>query len=777
MTAMGSTAPGAVQIAPVSYIFSLEGESVPAWRVAKLTLKEGISELYACDLELMTPDAAADTDALYGAACTLQIGRPTALGKLARKLSGIVTMVEWRGVLNEATIVKVRVEPALAALGKCSNSRIFSELSISDILQDVLTAGLTPYQRAVRLELDRTYEKREYTVQYSETDLDFVMRLMAEEGIFFYFDHEGTAEELVLTDANAKCLAYESVDGKPIPIVNAGAPQDLMPTETLKELFAAKHLCSTGVVLRDFDWTQPRLDLSRDKADTAARGRNLFEYPEPQVLSVYDVGKKIYTNEEGMLHAQLRLEEVAAGVQQLAGASNVSGLSAGQVIEVSTNVIGPLGTEYLVTHVEHEGESPEVLSGHTTTDVAHKSRYQNTFTCIPLEVPYRPRRRPRRVMPGPETAKVVNEGGSEEVFTDEHGRVKVLFHWARPAGSDDKQLSCFLRVVQPWAGAGFGVVFLPRVGMEVMVQFLDGNPDRPIITGCVYNGENAHPYLLPDDKTKSVIKTSSSPGNKGSNELRFEDAADKEEVYLHAQKDLNEVVKNNHTLSVTANQTVTVTKNRTKTIKENETNKVEGERATTVTKKETETFDDTRTITVKKDDTLTVTEGGRTVDVKSKLKETYRGDRETTIDSKDKLEVNAGSGSAKKETIVHGEYEITADKHFKLVQGNDQLMVCDAVTLTSAGDITLQNEGTTIKGEKSGKLSLSATKEVSIVCGSASITLKSDGKIEITGMNVTAGSANNNIKFEPAGTTVSGVKVTSTAVGIHEIQGALIKIG
>ena len=244
--------------------------------------------------------------------------------------------------------------------------------------------------------------------------------------------------------------------------------------------------------------------------------------------------------------------------------------------------------------------------------------YSNTFHCIPAEVPFRPPRVTRKPhVQGVQTAIVVGPPG-EEIYTDEHARVKVQFHWDRQGKNDDKS-SCWIRVSQLWAGQGWGAVWLPRIGHEVIVDFIEGDPDRPIITGRVYHAQNVPPYPLPDEKTKSTIKSDSTIGGGGSNEIRFEDKKDAEEIYTHAQKDQNEVVENDMTTKVGRDQTITVGQDRTRTIDRDETIAVKGKRTETVDKDETVTVKGARTKKVNKDETVTIVLN-RTTSVKQKEK-------------------------------------------------------------------------------------------------------------------------------------------------------------
>lgn len=747
---------GAGPLKPARFRVKLDGCAEADWRVRRLELREGLSEPYRCTLDLEGAHAGSSATALQGSSCVVLVER----GTRVRRLCGIVTRVEWRGKVGDAVSVRLRVEPALAALAQTRDCRIFQEASVKDVLGAVLSP-LSGYGREVKLQLDRSYEPREYTTQYDESDLDFALRLMSEEGIFFFFDHSGEHEQLILVDGNKKCPPHESERGEPVPIVTSRSAPQLLPMESIERLHVEQRMGSTGVVLRDFDWTQPRLDLTQPQEKPKGTQRTVYEYPSPCVIAGYDEGQKRYTREEAQLRVKLRNEELGARRWACLGDSNLTGLAAGQILEVGGEVEPHHARKYLILGVEHEGQAAEMLED--PRNPATGREYRNRFTCIPLDVPYRPPLADRVVVHGPQTATVVGPPG-QEIHTDAHGRIKVQFHWDRQGNGDDRS-SCFVRVAQAWAGGGWGFVFLPRVGMEVVVQFLEGNPDRPLVTGCVYNGDNVPPYELPAQKTVSAIKSSSSPGGSGSNELRFEDAAGSEELFVHAQKDMNSVVENDRTATVKANDTTTVEGTQTNTVKDT--------RTTTVTGKETQTFEDSREVTVKANDTLTVETGTRTVDVKGKLTETYQGGRGATVQQGDALTVE---GSNKTDT-VHGEYSITADTHFKVSQNADQLLICDAITLKSAGDITIKNGACAITASAGGKLTVEAAAELRLTCGASSLTLKSDGTIEVNGTSkVNLSSGASTLALQPASASLNSAAITSTAMGIHDIQGAIVKV-
>jgi type VI secretion system secreted protein VgrG len=344
----------------------------------------------------------------------------------------------------------------------------------------------------------------------------------------------------------------------------------------------------------------------------------------------------------------------------------------------------------------------------------------------------------------------------QEIWTDKYGRVKVQFHWDR-YGNGDENSSCFVRVSQVWAGAKWGAMHIPRIGQEVIVDFLEGDPDRPIITGRVYNDDNKPPYDLPDNQTQSGIKSRSTPkgGPNNFNEIRFEDKKDNEELFIQAEKNQTTKVKHNQSISVGADRSVSVGGN--------ESISVTGTRSSTITKKETQTFKDDRVMTVAKTDTVTITEAHTG---------TYHGGRTETVDKGDTLTVNASD----KTTTVHGQFNITADKQFQVTQGANKLLVKNAVDVDSEGQIHLHNPKCSVD-LKDGKVVITAADEMTLVCGSATISLKKDGTIEINGaQKVQATGGGSGMELVAAGATMSGTKTTVSGTAVTEITGAIVKI-
>jgi len=512
--------------------------------------QESIAQPYSVEVILAAPaSVAVDEKALVGqdALLTVQLGDGT-----ARFFHGLVSRItRWdAGRGPDRQRYRVTVVPRLWTLRHTRHSRIFQEMTVPDIVHKVLGDAQVEHT----LSLQGTYAKREYCVQYRESDLDFVSRLLEEEGIFYYFEHTEDGHKMILNDASVTCPAMQGEAS----VVYREPSKMVAGSESVHEFSARTEIQPGAVVLRDFHFVRPALDLTATSTD-----------PEGEhALEIYDYPARYEEPGIGKTLAKVRLEELRARVEMATGASNCRRLLVGHTFELADHPVAELNRKYLLLSVRYVGHQPEVLTFEQSL-VTPKEPYRNEFLCIPADVPFRPQRAtPRPLIAGAQTAIVVGPPG-EEIHTDEHGRVKVQFHWDREGKNNDRS-SCWIRVSQAWAGQSWGALYLPRIGHEVVVEFLEGDPDRPIVTGSVYNGQNPPPIWLPDNKTQSTLRSNSSPGGDGSNELRFEDAAGREQIYLHAQKDFNIIVENDKTQEVRGNETLQVKKDRTKTIEGNQ---------------------------------------------------------------------------------------------------------------------------------------------------------------------------------------------------------------
>lgn len=546
---------GALAAGQAEFEFEVGPHGAGELLVLALEADEEVSAPFSADVTLAVPPGV-DVDAagLLGETAVVSVN----LGDgSSRYFHGIAAHVRaWEeGGGEDRRRLRVKVVPRLWLLGKNRQSRIFQGQSTVEIVEKVLGDGGVQMRKA----LSTSYPPREYCVQYGESDLDFVSRLLEEEGISYFFEHEQGQHTLVLADAPN---AAPELPGEP-RIVFREPTKMVAGAEAVFAFSERLEVRPTEFTLRDYDWERPALDLTSRAGGAALE---VYEYPGG------------YTNSSaGKALARVRLEEERARSAVSSGSSRSRRLVPGHVFELDEHPIDELNRKYLLVSVRHQGKQPEVLVSGT----GGHEEYRNDFVCIPADVPFRPERRtPRALVHGAQTAIVVGPAG-EEIFTDEHGRIKVQFHWDREGNHDDRS-SCWIRVSQAWAGPGWGALYLPRIGQEVVVEFLEGDPDRPIVTGAVYNGANPPPISLPAEKTRSTLKSSSSPGGNGSNELRFEDAAGSEEVYLHAQKDLDIVVENDKTQRVGGFEKLLVEKDRSRQVGGSQTLQVGKDDTTTV---------------------------------------------------------------------------------------------------------------------------------------------------------------------------------------------------
>lgn len=499
--------------------------------VARFALREAISTLYHCRLELISSELAVDFKAILGKPVLLTIAPA---GGSKRYLHGIITRFAQRPPEGGYARYEADLRPSLWVLGQRRNSRIFQEQAVPAIAETLIGEGQI---KALENKVQGKHPVRGYCVQYGESDLDFVSRLLEEEGIRYYFRH--TPEDghvLVLADGSEHppCPGVDGAEYNPSQKQAAGK-------EALHGFQREQHLLTARYVVGDFNFVDPKTDLTAES--TATLPQTLppgtfehFEYPAGQVKQGAETEGKMAFGEE---LAALRADAARAAAFAFSGESDIAGLVAGHKLKISGSPRPDFDGEVLLTAVETVGDQSENLgeSGGRGGGAAHLS---NRFICLPLkEVPlYRPpQRTPRPRMSGPQTALVVGPGG-EEIHTDEYGRVKVQFHWDRYGKGDDKS-SCWLRVAQSWAGNLWGAFVLPRIGMEVVVDFLDGDPDRPLVTGAVYNALTMPPYALPDKATQSVFKSQSSKGGGGTNEIRLDDKKDAEQIFVNAQMDFD----------------------------------------------------------------------------------------------------------------------------------------------------------------------------------------------------------------------------------------------
>ena len=680
-----------VVLPEVKWRFSAGRVDADAWSVVHLHARESMSDLYRAQVVLVMESGGGALDELLGARATLEMHRGAAM----RALRGVVSEVEELGTSAHHRFVRVDVVPALWTLSERSDCRIFQGRSTVDIVRAVLAAAGV-YQGSGALRIDGAldgYAPREYCVQYQETDLAFVRRLLEDEGIPFYFAHDGEdGEALVLAGDEHVWEPVLTLDGGPVRVLDAGTAT--ASAETLTWFDERHTLKPTTVVVRDFDFTRPRAALEM----TGRHGqgaRALYEYPARATITGYDEGSRVYTTHNTARLAKVRAEEHATRVHRSHGRGSVTGMTPGMRFTLANHERPELDRAYLVVTVEHRGYDwqslpedvlasarfREMLSDaglHGPDGVTGDGRYGNRIEAHridgnPASVPFRPARvTPRPVIEGPQTARVVGPAG-EEIHTDPHGRVKVQFHWDREGREDDNS-SCWMRVAQTMGGGNWGFVFIPRIGMEAVVNFLEGDPDRPIVTACVFNGENQPPYSLPENKTRTSFKTNTTPTDGGYNEIRFEDKKGLEQIFQQAQRNLDSLIKNDESHNVA--------RHRTKNVGGEEYNTIAKNRVSRVMENDAHTVDGNHDMEVHGAQ-------GQSLHVDNDRQVKVGGNQSTSIDKNQSTTVLMSSqetvGMAKA-VQVGMVYQVTVGMRFELVCGKSRL------TMDAGGNITLAGE-------------------------------------------------------------------------------------
>ena len=647
----------------------------------KLMLDElrGTEELgrpFLYELSMSSTEAKGDLTALLGSTITVTVVQP---GGSTRHFNGIIGRIAYAGMRSGARSYRIELRPWLWLLSHRRDCRIFQNKSAWDIITTVCrNAGFSDFED--KRQKSAGSETLEYCVQYDESTFDFVTRLMEEFGIYYYFEHSDGKHTVKFADDPSS----HSAIGAAIPFrtrqTNARAVAD-----HIWQWSSELAVVPGKVTFTDYNFTTSAADLTARSSQVASHKYGDFEvFAYPGLYPTAADGQKL---------TDVRVQDLAARRHVLFGTSNSRRLYTGCKFTLDEFYEESENTEYTViraTYTLSVGQLRAAAAG------ASRSTYRCDFEAIKGTTPFRLNRiTPHPLIRGPQTAKVVGEptgSAADEIVTDQYGRVKVRFYWARPdtpatqsaAEQNDQKASCWIRVAQIWAGATWGGMFIPRVGQEVVVEFLEGNPDRPIITGCVYNDAQKVPYALPDNKTRSTIKTNSSTGGGGFNELRFEDKKDSEEVFFQAQKDYNKKVLNNETVTITQDTTTTVEKgNRSVTVSE-------GNNSLTVSKG---------------NNSATVSEGNNSTTVS-------QGNNSTTVsEGNNSLTVSQG-----KNTVV-----VQSDNSLTVNEGNHTITITAGSSTISAGQ----------------SITIKANEKITLQVGASSITISQTG-VSISGPEVTA---------------------------------------
>ena len=500
--------------------------------VYSFTGQEEVCKPYEFTIELVSKSDSEDILGLLGTPAYLSIKDRSGEKRLVH---GLIREMEQLHTANIFTHYRCILVPRLWFLDQITDHRIFQHLSVVDIIQKILKEqGFT--NDASSFKLSAKYDEREYCVQYGETDLHFISRLCEEEGIYFYFEHSENGHTLCFSDREGG----PKISGESDIRYYQGSGH-IADTSVISRLKFNEGINSNAAAYREWNFTQPRLSLSVKEEETDTKkapvpqGMLLEQYRYPHIYDMRDPGSR---------YAKLQVLRQLTYAKWIECESDVSRYLPDSVFNVNQYPRDEVNTGWWVAKILHEGEQPQVLEHEAPSDRGLK--YKSTVTAIPETTRFIPAlEHPKALIQGDQTAIVTGPSG-EEIYPDEYGRVKVQFFWDREGNYDDKT-TCWIRASNGWAGGQYGIMAVPRVGHEVIVSFINGDPDRPIITGRVYHKLNMPPYELPANKTRTVFKSMSTPGKehetRGFNEFRVEDRAGEEEIYVHAEKDINTYTK------------------------------------------------------------------------------------------------------------------------------------------------------------------------------------------------------------------------------------------
>ncbi|MFK8017522.1 MAG: type VI secretion system Vgr family protein [Gammaproteobacteria bacterium] len=668
--------------------------------------------------------------------------RIDAHGEKSRYFSGMVSRFTQMASSGDFACYEIIARPWAWFLTRNSDCRMFQEMTVPEIIKQVFRdRGFSDFDDRLK----GNYRTWEYCVQYRETDFNFVSRLMEQEGIYYFFEHTEDTHTLVMCDsysAHKTTPDYETMEFFP------RAPGQRRERDHLFDWNVSQQVQPGKFAINDFDFKKPKNELlAEDKTtrDHALSGFEIYDYPGEYV-----------DKPDGSQYVQVRNEEQHTKYEQARASGDARGLSTGGLFKLTNYPREDQNKEYLIVSATYEliSDSYEVGAG------SAPQPFHIDITVMDAEAPFRSARTTAKPMvQGPQTAVVVGAAG-EEIYCDEYGRVKVKFHWDRYAAGDETS-SCWVRVAQVWAGAKWGSMHIPRIGQEVIVDFLEGDPDRPIITGRVYNGDNMPHYALPANQTRSGLMSRSTKGGgvDNCNEIRFEDKKDEEEFYVHAEKDHNTVVENNQTikvgfddkepgdreLSVHNDERVSIGQNRTETVGANETISIGANRTEDVAKDESITIGENRTESVGSNESISIGDN-RTESVGSNESISVGGSRTLSVDKDETTTISANRtedvgknetisiAGDRSESVGKGEEVQVAKDRSHSIGKNDSLDVGKNLVINAGDSITLKTGSATISMKKDGTIQIKG-KDITIQ-GSGKINAKASGAITLKGSKI-----------------------------------------
>ncbi len=657
--------------------------------VARFSGKERISRPYAFDVVVLSPaqglDEATFERDTVGKDAVLRIAVPDASPRVVR---GVVTYVRAEGAAEQGKIAfRLRIAPRLALCRLNQRSRVFQERTFPEIV----TAVLAEHRIPCRFDLLDPHPRRAYCVQHRESDLAFVQRLAAEAGVFYHFEHPGDgsddAREIVVFGDSPRF--YPRILGSEVLVFRQaeGATALTIREDQVTRFTRQSQAATEGTLVRDHDFRKPTAELraSAGKAVGLVVYEHHGEDEEPEIEPA---------------RAITMLEQKRARAALAEGETYCRRLSPAFRFSLDDHDIPALNGDYVVVRADHEGHDPLYVG---TNDAV----YTTTFRAAPASVAIRPKKPRRTISQVMETATVVGPAG-QEIHTDPYGRIKVQFHWDLE-GKRDEHSSCWIRIAQAWAGTGWGFQFIPRMGMEVLVGFLGGDLDRPVVMGCLHDATHPPSFKLPDEKTRSGIRTQSTPGGGGYNEISFEDRAGSEEISVHAQKDLRETIENDHDETVTNDKTVTIGGKHVLRVQGDRDDHVAGALVQTVSGGASVSVSGGMVQTTS-GDVASEIRGSRVEVVHGSENHTVHGDRMTVVMGQSVLRVEAehavvvgeGRDDGIVETNVSGKWIVSAGKTARIMADDGiSFVVGDSVVEILSDRIVLRSRRVEIEGQES----------------------------------------------------------------------------
>lgn len=643
--------------------------------------KEEMGRLSVFDMELVSPKSDLNFDNVVGQ----QVTATLVIQEGERHFNGYITEFKYLGWDGVYSRYAATIRPWLWLLTRTSDCRVFQKMTVPDIIKKIFKLN---NMVDFKVNLTATYREWEYCVQYNESDFNFVSRLMEQEGIYYFFEHKADKHVMVIVDDASGHVAYPGFAEVPY---NPKTEKLSLTLDSLDAWVATQSIMPARYAAKVYDFKNPKADLLA-KYNPNTKG-HVWPIDDPEV---FDYPGHYVTRDDGKNYVEIRLQELQCQKERVQAKGGCRGLSPGYTFKLKDYPRDDQNKEYLTISIEHEINNGGFFAAHGISDQIYRC---NVELMDEKKLPFRTARKARKPMvQGPQTAIVVGPS-SEEIHTDEYGRVIVQFHWDR-YGTSDENSSCWVRVSQLWAGTRWGGIHIPRIGQEVVVSFLEGDPDRPLITGSVYNANCMPPYSLAANKTQSGIKSRSSMGGgpDNFNEIRMEDKKDEELLYIQAERDEKIYVKKDKTEIVGENEKIDIYGSRDETVHEDETINVKKNREELVEENETLEVQKDRVRKVGANETIAV---GKT------------RSHTVEVDEKIKIGKNQDISVGKQQSI-----EVSADRKL-VIKGNH--------TIDAKKDET---------HDVGKKLVISAGTSITLKCGSASISMKKNGDIKIDGKNV-----------------------------------------